>query len=313
MKRPSTLFFLVFLLSLNSFAQSGIPAIDTLKNHEWDIATENVNPYYAVGLAATLPGAGHFYTGHYTRGGFVGFIQTYLLFEIFVNYPLRIDERNASAIASIQRAQVYADSLTAYFTQPKFILYEDSLRSELQNSRQQRDIIQEAYGLKRSQIAWTGGMYVYSIMDVYGILQNNQGRDYTQRTATSALWRAAVFPGWGQIYNRQFGKAGMLWMALIGSAVSFDARQNTVEYYLKRLRTARKEQGGQDIEFLQEKVTFFRKKRNQYIWGPFLFYLYSLADASVDALLSDFDAPLNMVLIPIPETAGGQLQVSWCF
>ena len=39
------------------------------------------------------------------------------------------------------------------------------------------------------------------------------------------------------------------------------------------------------------------------VWGGALIYLYSLADAVVDALLSDFDNPIHMALLP--NFAGG--------
>lgn len=295
------------------YAQSGIEAIDTLKVHEWDIETPHSNPTLALGLAALIPGGGHFYTGHYVRGGFIATIETYLLLELFVNYPLRVDERKELALASLQRAEIFADSLTSNFREGQADRLKDSVFNSLSNARLQNDIVQEAYGLKQSQIAWLVGMHLYSVMDTYGIIHNNNKRTYEKKTATSALWRAAILPGWGQIYNDEYGKAGMLWMSLIGSYVSFNARQETVEYYLERLQTARKEERTFEISELDEKVTFFRKKRNQYLWGPMLFYLYSLADASVDALLSDFDAPVNLTLMPVPMTAGGHLEVTWRF
>lgn len=303
----------LFIWSTSIYAQSGIPAIDTLKTHEWDIETDNNNDYLALGLSIVIPGGGQYYTGHYVRGGFITFIQTYLLFEIFQNYDLRVTERKKIALSSLQKAEAFSDSLTQNITSIDASRFGDSVRISLENARQQNDIVQEAYGLRQSQIAWLAGMHLYSFMDTYGIIHNNKYRNHDKRTATSALWRAVILPGWGQIYNDEYGKAGMLWMSLIGSYVSFQARQETVEYYLERLRTARKEQRSFEITEMQEKVTFFRKKRNQYIWGPVLFYLYSIADASVDALLSDFDAPINLTLAPIPNTAGGHLELAWSF
>ena len=54
----------------------------------------------------------------------------------------------------------------------------------------------------------------------------------------------------------------------------------------------------EEYDRIKERVTYYRKNRNTYIWGGVLIYLYSIADAAVDALLSDFDNPLHMALLP---------------
>lgn len=54
----------------------------------------------------------------------------------------------------------------------------------------------------------------------------------------------------------------------------------------------------EDYERVVERVTYYRKNRNQYIWASALLYLYSIGDAVVDALLSDFDNPLHLALLP---------------
>ena len=54
----------------------------------------------------------------------------------------------------------------------------------------------------------------------------------------------------------------------------------------------------EDYERVAERLTYYRKNRNQYIWGIALIYLYSIGDAAVDALLSDFDNPVHLALLP---------------
>ena len=298
---------------VKGFSQSGIPAIDTLPMHAWDISTPHKSKPMALGFAILTPGGGHYYTEHYVRAGFITGIQSYLLFEIFSNYDLRIEQRSTNSKYFVSEATRYADSLALHFTDASSLVYADQVRENLESARIENDFIAEAYGLRRSQIAWMSGMHLYSVLDVYGILYHKGGRVYEEKSALSALWRAALIPGWGQIYNREYGKAGLLWMSMIGSYASFHARQETVEYYLERLRTARAENDTFSLAAMEEKVVFFRKKRNQYIWGPFLFYIYSLADASVDALLSDFDSPVNMTLAPMPMDPGLSLEFTWNF
>jgi hypothetical protein len=78
---------------------------------------------------------------------------------------------------------------------------------------------------------------------------------------------------------------------------------------------ARSEGDSDEISYLEEKLSFFRKKRNQYVWAPILFYLYSIADAAVDAILSDFDNSQNFTmqpeLNPYEESLG--ISLAWNF
>ena len=77
-----------------------------------------------------------------------------------------------------------------------------------------------------------------------------------------------------------------------------------VEYYLDRKHFLEKEsKNSEELDRVQERVTYYRKNRNQYIWGVALIYLYSIGDAVVDALLSDFDNPVHLALLP--NFAGG--------
>ena len=114
---------------------------------------------------------------------------------------------------------------------------------------------------------------------------------------TALLW--AILPGFGQMYNGEFGKAGLLYMGMIGAAASIHTSQNMVEYYLDRKHFLEREASSpKELERVTERVTYYRKNRNQYIWGLALIYLYSLGDAAVDALLSDFDNPVHFALMP---------------
>jgi hypothetical protein len=87
-------------------------------------------------------------------------------------------------------------------------------------------------------------------------------------------------------------------MGLFGSAVSYWSRQEMVKFHLENLRAAKADEDLQAIDAANEDVLFFRKKRNQYIWAISLFYIYSLADAAVDAMLHNFDSPAYFVMQP---------------
>ena len=90
-----------------------------------------------------------------------------------------------------------------------------------------------------------------------------------------------------------------LYMAFIGSATSIWTSQKMVDYYVERKHMMEAESPeSEDYERVAERLTYYRKNRNQYIWGIALIYLYSIGDAAVDALLSDFDNPVHLALLP---------------
>jgi hypothetical protein len=117
------------------------------------------------------------------------------------------------------------------------------------------------------------------------------------------MYLGMLFPGGGQIYNRRYGKFGMLWMALGASTVSAWSRQQMVEQLNARLRVARAE-GPAGIEDLERDRTLYRKRRNQYFWGMAILYMYAVMDGMVDAALSDFDSPDKFASRPDRFTVG---------
>ena len=87
-----------------------------------------------------------------------------------------------------------------------------------------------------------------------------------------------------------------------------------VEYFQERKATAKLEGvTGEEMTQIEEDILFFRKKRNQYIWGMALFYLYSIADAAVDAALGDFDSPLFWAIAPTVNANGFNAELGFSF
>jgi len=295
-------FFLLFFVAF-AFSQSntGILAIDTLPRYDWDIETKRNSLAYTMVFAAIFPGGGQFYTQHYVRGGFLLAFETALIYETFYNKVRQMEIFN-------EKIGEYRDSI--FFYQDLIILHTLNGDAESVNTYQAQkkkfsDLTAKekskkwaANDLWNSELAWLAGLHIYGMFDAYGIWKNNQGHNTETHSVFSALWRGAVIPGWGQIYNHEYGKAGLLYMGLFGSAVSLYSRQQMVEYHLEKLRIANREEDAGGISLANEDILFFRKKRNQYIWAITLFYIYSLADAGVDAMLHNFDSPLYFVMQP---------------
>ena len=178
--------------------------------------------------------------------------------------------------------------------------------------REKNDKKMEQEDLRKAETAWMYGLYLYSFFDAFGIWYNNNYRSVELKSMkTALLW--SIIPGFGQMYNREFGKMGLLYMAFIGSATSIWTSQNMVEYYLDRKHLVEKEStSSEEYERVCERITYYRKNRNQYIWAIALIYLYSVGDAAVDALLSDFDNPMHLAVLPHLE-GGVQALMSFDF
>jgi len=292
-------FILLIFVSL-AFAQSntGVLAIDTLKRFDWDIETKNNNLAMVHLTSFFFPGGGQFYTGHYVRGGFLLAFEGALFYETFFNKFRQNRISNENIRTYRDSVSFYRDLITLHNDSPDTTIWKKNeyihkrnLSKELSKKRATKD-------LWTSEFAWLAGLHIYGAFDAYGIWSNNQGHNTETHSALSAIWRAAVIPGWGQIYNHEYGKAGLLYMGLIGSVVSYYSRQEMVNFHLNNLRQARQEDDYEAASTAAEDILFFRKKRNQYIWSTTLFYLYSLADAAVDAMLHNFDNPMYFVMLP---------------
>lgn len=291
--------------------KTGIESIDTLPVNEWDIPTKR-NSLGLTMLLSILPGGGHYYTEHYVRGGFITGIEALLFYEVYINKAWQKDR-------VLEQAQPFRDSVSMYTKIIREMDNRDSLayyqnkRNEYANRvREKSDKKMEQEDLRYAENAWLFGLHLYGMMDAFGIWYNNNYRSVELRSMTTALLLGLI-PGLGQMYNGEFGKAGLLYMGLIGAAASIRTSQNMVEYYLDRKHFLESEQSSkEELERVKERVTYYRKNRNQYIWGLALIYLYSLGDAVVDALLSDFDNPVHMALLP-NFTGGAQALVSFDF
>jgi len=102
-----------------------------------------------------------------------------------------------------------------------------------------------------------------------------------------ALWRALVFPGWGQWYNGKKWKAVLVFTAefgLIGAAV----------YWNQKVQSAR---NTYDREF-------FVNNRNLSNWWLLFTVFMSATDAYVDAQLANFDVSPDLSARPGSLTIG---------
>lgn len=275
--------------------KTGVAGIDSLPTYEWDVETSR-NSLPLTLLWGIFPGGGQYYTGHYIRGGFITAIELGLAYEVFVN-------KRAQKKKRFRQAREYQDSVIVYSrkmlrNRDSLFYYQAKRNQFAERIRSFSDHKVEEEDLRKSELAWMVGLHLYSLFDAFGIWMNNRGHSVENRPVKSALLRAFV-PGWGQIYNDEYGKAGLVYMGMLGATVSIHSRQNVIDYYLGRKHfLEREDPSNADLDGINEQILYFRKNRNQYIWGIVLIYLYSIGDAVVDAMMSDFDSPLHFVLGP---------------
>lgn len=284
---------------------TGLVEIDTLTVNEWDIPTTHNSLLYTM-LFSIFPGGGQYYTGHYVRGGFITGIEGLLAYEVLGNKKWQ-RERIYEQVRPFQDSVAYFTKLVVDAEKPDSIRYYQEQRMDYVNRvRALSDKKMEQEDLRKAETAWLYGLHLYGMMDAFGIWFNNNHRSVEQRSMKKALLLAIV-PGLGQMYNGEFGKAGLLYMSIIGASTSIWTSQNMVEYYLDRKHLMEHEDyESEDYERITERVTYYRKNRNQYIWALALIYLYSMGDAAVDALLSDFDNPVHLALLPNLTSGGAQ-------
>jgi len=277
--------------------KTGIPEIDTLTVNEWDVPTEH-NSLPLTMLFSIFPGGGQYYTEHYIRGGFITGIEALLVYEVFFNKSWQRD-RIYEQVRPFQDSVAYFSRMIATEQNRDSIRYYQEQRQDYVNRvRSLSDKKMEQEDLRKAETAWLYGLHLYGMFDAFGIWYNNHYRSVEQRSMLTALL-LSVIPGLGQMYNGEFGKAGLLYMSIIGASTSIWTSQNMVEYYLWRKHFMEHENvEPEDFDKIVERVTYYRKNRNQYIWALALLYLYSMGDAVVDALLSDFDNPIHLALLP---------------
>ena len=291
--------------------KTGIVAIDTLAVNEWDIPTKR-NSLPLTMLFALFPGGGQFYTEHYVRGGFITGIELLLLYEVTANKSYQNRRVLEQAEPFRDSVSYYTDKMIHEKNRDSLAFYHEKRVEFIGRVHEKSDKKMEQEDLRKAETAWMYGLYLYSFFDAFGIWYNNNYRSVELKSMkTALLW--SIIPGFGQMYNREFGKQGLLYMAIIGSVTSIWTSQNMVEYYLGRKHIVELESTTSDeYERITERVTYYRKNRNQYIWALALIYLYSMGDAAVDALLSDFDNPMHLAVLPRLE-GGVQALMSFDF
>ncbi len=120
--------------------------------------------------------------------------------------------------------------------------------------------------------------------------------------ARKATIMSACFPGLGQIYNRKYWKAPVIYVALGGIGYWGITNQVKYKYYSNNLRAANDD----DVNTINETLyssdqlitqkKYYQKYRDVSIMLGALVYLVNIIDANVDAHLRTFDVSDDLSL-----------------
>lgn len=132
---------------------------------------------------------------------------------------------------------------------------------------------------------------------------------YNPLSPSKAAFYSAIFPGMGQIYNKKYWKAPIVWGAM-GTSIYFYLDNNS-EY--KRFRRAFKQrEAGLQDEFTQDDGTevisrdglvnaqnILRQNRDLSLLATIILYTLQIVEASVNAHLMQFNTSDNLTFRPI--------------
>ena len=278
-------------------------------------------PAWATGLRSTvLPGWGQFSTGHPIRGTVAGILDVWLYEDAaqrtWSSIPkLRRTTRALEMEVASQRAFVATDSTllasdtTNAQARGDLLAGVATLRSLQDSASKARGRARTSADYRNCEAAWAIGVHLYAITDAAEDAWLQRGGRRPVTDMATAAFASALVPGLGQIYNTHYSKAALLYCGVIGAVVSYQTHQSMVEFW--QGENARALADSTSTSEIQQQLVFFRKRRNQYVWGLGLIYVYQILDAVVDARLSRVDQPFPISIAPTLPDPG--LLVSWKF
>ncbi len=132
---------------------------------------------------------------------------------------------------------------------------------------------------------------------------------YNPLSPSKAAFYSAVFPGMGQIYNKKYWKAPIVWAAL-GTSTYFYLDNNS--QYKRYRRAFRQREAGLQDEFTLDDGTVLisrnglisaqrtlRNNRDLSLLSTVLIYVLQIVEASVNAHLLQFDTSDNLSVKPV--------------
>lgn len=245
------------------------------------------NPYLTTSLSL-IPGGGQLFTAHFTRGTlFLG--STALLGSM----GLQGWKDYRESFSDISNSKFIYDSLLldSSVSELEIIKGRDSYFSSIYLTEQYR--LRNYY----NRAIWTGGLWIWSIIDGYAVSNRFMGsKDSVRSSRKAALLSAIPFSGAGQVYNGKLFKAGLVSTIEIScmlSAINFRRLMAEAEGHYTELSKDSLYRDSPELRAQRDswknRYNSMAEYRSAFIWYGVVIYFYGLVDAVVDAHLNKFD------------------------
>ncbi len=165
-------------------------------------------------------------------------------------------------------------------------------------------------------------IYLVSASDTVKVVETEEyvSKSTFQPDAQKSVWLAAVVPGLGQIYNRQYWKVPIIYGGALGLAYGItwndrmyvDYRKGYVdlmdkdpsstyyEYLLPEGVVLDNSNKDYYTRVIKTKLDNYRRNRDLCIIASAVFYLLTIIDAYVDAQMFDYDISSDLSLEVVP-------------
>ena len=133
------------------------------------------------------------------------------------------------------------------------------------------------------------------------------------RTKSGAVFRSALIPGWGQFYNRQPVKGGIIVgaeAALVGAAVAMhflgmsDENEYRADDFAQKYSGLTATELGVKAQHLRESAEDFYELRNIFIYSAVGVWLYNILDAYLFGIDGEKEAGLEITPTAVPDLQG---------
>lgn len=132
---------------------------------------------------------------------------------------------------------------------------------------------------------------------------------YNPLSPSKAAFYSAIFPGGGQIYNKKYWKAPIVWAAIgtsvylyIDNSNEFDRYRTAFKLRQQGLKDEFTNTGGKAListQGLENAQKTLRKNRDLSLLAGILLYVLQIVEASVNAHLLQFDTDDSLSLKPM--------------
>lgn len=116
---------------------------------------------------------------------------------------------------------------------------------------------------------------------------------YKSKSPMGALWRSVAFPGWGQLYNKKYFKAGLAFGAEVTFLTLMAIEWKRTDDQKKIFDSLPLDHPDKQYEY--DLYKYYRDQRSLYLWSSLATIFISMFDAYVDAQLYDFDKEMKNI------------------